>query len=181
MALKAIPLKHSSKQSFTEVYLKKYLSRSPLRSSGQLFPIKWLSISFLVRSSIKLVIINTTYTYKESYPLSYYPKQVIKMLSSCLQKLDGCFFLKYGFRSDCPEILKRNTSVGWKCSYPLNDSGQLVADLLFLILIRYITSDGFYWEGLVDLVRVYSLHIISRNHSNTFLLINSQKTKTCPK
>ena len=32
-----------------------------------------------------------------------------------------------------------------------------------------------------DLVRVYSLHIISRNNSNTFLLINMQKTKTCAK
>ena len=32
-----------------------------------------------------------------------------------------------------------------------------------------------------DLVRVHSLHIISRNHSNTFLLINMQKTRTCAK
>ena len=29
----------------------------------------------------------------ESYPLSYYHKQLIKILSSCLQKLDGRFFL----------------------------------------------------------------------------------------
>ena len=35
------------------------------------------------------------------------------------------------------------------------------------------------FESLLDL-RVYSLHI-RRNHSNTILLINLQKTKTCPK
>ena len=26
-----------------------------------------------------------------------------KILSSCLQKLDGCLYLKYGFRKDCPK------------------------------------------------------------------------------
>ena len=40
---------------------------------------------------------------------------------------------------------------------------------------------GWFLQGIfVDLPRVSSLHIISRNHSNTFLLINLQKTKTCP-
>ena len=34
---------------------------------------------------------------------------------------------------------------------------------------------------VVDLFRICSLHIINRNHSNTFLLINLQKAKTCPK
>ena len=29
--------------------------------------------------------------------------------------------------------------------------------------------------------KAYSLHIISRNHSNTFLLTNMQKAKTCSK
>ena len=28
---------------------------------------------------------------------------VIKILRSCLQKLNQFFFVKYGFRSDCPE------------------------------------------------------------------------------
>ena len=35
-----------------------------------LFPIKRLSISFPTHGSIKLVIINMTYPFKESYPLS---------------------------------------------------------------------------------------------------------------
>ena len=37
----------------------------------------------------------------------------------------------------------------------------------------------FLLKKFVDLFRVH--YIISRNHSNTFLLINLQKTKTCPK
>ena len=43
-----------------------------------------------------------------------------------------------------------------------------------LFLIKNMTWDGFYW-GFVDLVRVYSLLIVSRNHSNTFLLPDLQK------
>ena len=35
-------------------------------------------------------------------------------------------------------------------------------------------------KRFVDLVRLCYLHIISRNRSNTLLLINVQKTKTCP-
>ena len=38
----------------------------------------------------------------------------------------------------------------------------------------------FLLRRLVDLIRVYSLLIISRNHSNT-ILIAMQKTKTCSK
>ena len=38
-----------------------------------------------------------------------------------------------------------------------------------------------YIKKVVNLIRVSSLHIISRNHSNTFLLINLQNTKTWPK
>ena len=39
----------------------------------------------------------------------------------------------------------------------------------------------FLLKGVADIVRVSSFHIISRNHSNAFLLINLQKTKTCSK
>ena len=39
----------------------------------------------------------------------------------------------------------------------------------------------FLLRGFADLVRVCSLHIISRNYPNKFLLIRMQKTKTCPK
>ena len=42
--------------------------------------------------------------------------------------------------------------------------------------------DDFYYKGsTVDLIRERYLHNISRNHSNALLLINQQKTKTCPK
>ena len=34
-----------------------------------------------------------------------------KTLSSCLRKLEGCFFLINGFRSDCPEKFEANTSI----------------------------------------------------------------------
>ena len=63
----------------------KQLSRSPLQNSGQLFPIKWLSISFPIDGSIKLMIINMTYPciiHKDNYL-----KQLIKILSSCLGEL----------------------------------------------------------------------------------------------
>ena len=39
----------------------------------------------------------------------------------------------------------------------------------------------FLLKRVVVFYKVCSLHIISRNHSNTFLLINLQKGKTCPK
>ena len=39
----------------------------------------------------------------------------------------------------------------------------------------------FLLRGFADLVRVCSLHIIGRNHSNTFSLINLLKAKNCPK
>ena len=53
------------------------------------------------------------------------------------------------------------------------------ADLLFLIKnsLECFQPRRF----VVDLFRICSLHIINRNHSNTFLLINLQKAKTCPK
>ena len=51
-------------------------------------------------------------------------------------------------------------------------------DLLFLIKNNV---GWFLLKRLVDLVRVRYAHIISRNHSNTLLLINLQKAKTCPK
>ena len=40
--------------------------------------------------------------------------------------------------------------------------------------------EWFLLRRFVDMIRAYSLLIISRNHSNTFLLINLQK-KSCPK
>ena len=54
-----------------------------------------------------LVIINMTHTCMECYTLSGQCKQLIKVLTSCLWKLDGCFFLKYGFKCDYPENSKK--------------------------------------------------------------------------
>ena len=39
----------------------------------------------------------------------------------------------------------------------------------------------FLLQRSVDVVRLCCLHIISRNHSNTLLLVNLKKIKTCPK
>ena len=73
--------------------------------SEHLFPCKWLSISFPMCCSIKLMIISITYTCVESYPLSYSCKQLIKILA-CLWKLGSCFVLKYGIKSQkqLPEV-----------------------------------------------------------------------------
>ena len=65
-------------------------------------------------------------------------------------------FLRYDFRSDRPirsaDLLNQKHNVGW------------------FLLRRF-----------VDLVRVYSLQSISRNHSKMFLLTDLQKLKTCLK
>ena len=53
------------------------------------------------------------------------------------------------------------------------------ADLLFLIKTKNV--GWFLLKRFADMVRKCYLHIICRNHSNTILLINLQKTKTCPK
>ena len=52
-----------------------------------------------MRDLIKLVILNLTYLY-EKLAIKLLVQELIKILSSCFQKLDGCFF---GFGSDCPE------------------------------------------------------------------------------
>ena len=73
----------SSKQSLFKSSLKK--SRSPLPNSGQLLPIKWLSISFPISGLIKLVIIKTTYTSMESYPLNYQRQQPLSLILSLIR------------------------------------------------------------------------------------------------
>ena len=81
-----------------------------------------------MRGLIKLVIVNITYLY-EKLPINLLSQKLIKILSSCFRKLDGCFFLKYGFRE-----LWTVTS-----NYKVN---KYYADLLFLN--KNITWDDFY-------------------------------------
>ena len=50
----------------------------------------------------------------------------------------------------------------------------------FLLLIKKDVR-WFPLKRFVDLVRVRYLQVISRNHSNTLLLINLQKPKACSK
>ena len=40
------------------------------------------------------------------------------LLNSYWRKLDGCFFHRYGFKSDSPEKFWTNTSIGWKSNCP---------------------------------------------------------------
>ena len=66
-----------------------------------------------------------------------------------------------------------NTSGGYFCRFDkVNCYG---ASVDFLFLIKNTMWDGFYQQGL----QIFSLHIVSRNHSDTFLLINLQKIKIC--
>ena len=67
----------------------------------------------------------------------------------------------------------------WLPLYILTDLELVIKYWADLILIKKIT-ECFLLRRQVDLVRVYSLLII-RNHYNTFLLTNLQKTKTSPK
>ena len=55
-----------------------------------------------MRGLIKLVILNMAYLYKK-LSIKLLAQELIKISSSSFRKLDGCFFLKYGFESDCPE------------------------------------------------------------------------------
>ena len=50
-----------------------------------------------------------------------------------------------------------------------------------LFLIKNINVGWSLQKRFVYLVRICYLQMITRNHSNTLLLINLQKTKTCPK
>ena len=88
----------TSQSQFEKVTVQKSIVELRTVISNQM-----ISISNSIRGFIKYVIINMTYTCMESYPLSYQRMQLIKILSSCLRKLNGCFFLNYGFRSDCLE------------------------------------------------------------------------------
>ena len=56
---------------------------------------------------------------------------------------------------------------------------KVVASIGHLFLIKNITRDDSkpFTKRFADLVRVYSLLIISRNHSNTFLLLDLQKNR----
>ena len=77
------------------------------------------------------------------------------------------------------KLFLRNTSGGCFCGFgKLTVQSWASADLLFWN--KNITWNGFY-KRILDLVRVCYLHIISRNRFNTLLLVNLQKTKTCPK
>ena len=62
-----------------------------------------------MRELIKLVILNMAYLY-EKLPIKLLAQELIKILNSCFRKLNGCFFLKYGFGSDCHEKFEINTS-----------------------------------------------------------------------
>ena len=61
---------------------------------------------------------------------------------------------------------------------------KLVMEILGICQPLLNQKDNVEWflpKWFADLVRVYFLLIISGNHSNTFLIIDLQKTKTCPK
>ena len=59
------------------------------------------------------------YTCIESGPLGYSHQQLIKILSSCLRKLDGCFFHKYGFRSELFQIISSHSLTLLKRAIPV--------------------------------------------------------------
>ena len=57
------------------------------------------------------------------------------------------------------------------------------SNFLICISVPLIKSNvgWFLLKRFVDLVIVRFLHMISRSHSNTLLLMDVQKTKSCPK
>ena len=93
-------------------------------------------------------------------------KQVLlKILHRCFFPINIAKFLRTAFL--------QKTSNG--CFFQidkLNDQHWLSVDLL-------INVGWFLLKSFVDLFRLH--YSISRNHSNTFSLINLQKTKTCSK
>ena len=83
-------------------------------------------------------------------------------------------------------LFKRYFNTGFFCEYCKIFTKSFfyrtppVAYVDLLFLIKNIVG-WFLLRRFVDLVIVWYLHIISRNRPNTLLLINLQKTKTCPK
>ena len=72
-----------------------------------------------------------------------------------------------------------NTSGGYFCH--LDEVTCSVMGICLLFLIKNKMYGMVFTINVLDLVRVCYLHVINKNNSNTFLLINLQKTKTCPK
>ena len=67
----------------------------------------------------------------------------------------------------------------WNTIHWVNQHKKLIKILLVFLKTNVRSKNQmFLLTRFVDLLRVSSLHIYSRNHSSTFCLINSQKTKT---
>ena len=108
-----------------------------------------------------------------------------------LIKLHGCrpsILLKKGFNTDvfleCYEIFKNTyfeEHLRTAASVLLIIKSAISTGHLSIYFFNQRQNAGwFLLRRLVDLIRVYSLLIISRNHSNTFS-IDLLKTKTCSK
>ena len=108
----------------------------------------------------QILIMSMRYTCMKSYPQCYKRKQLIKILSSRLRKLDGCFFLKFG-----SEMTVRKNS---KQTLP---QVEKVTVQKLAIGFRTVTSSDNYNVGwfllrglVVDLLTI--CYLSSRNHSN---------------
>ena len=110
---KRLPRNKISNNHFLKSIWKSSCPEYPLRNSGYLFPIKWCSISFPIRSPIELQII--------AWHILVW-KAILYAVSASSWKIYqlhvyenwtmGCFFLKYDFKNDSPEKSWTKTSVG---------------------------------------------------------------------
>ena len=93
-------------------------------------------------------------------------------------------------------LLKRCSNAGVSCKYcKIFKNGLFYRTPLFVSLLKQLymgTCESsllnqkynvgwFLLKKFADLEKVCYLHVISRNHSSTLLLINLRKTNTCPK
>ena len=78
-------------------------------------------------------------------------------------------------------LYRRTTFSDRFCQFDEVATCSILGICLSSVINQKHNMEWFLLKRFVHLCRAFSLHVISRNHSNTFLLIKMQKGKTCSK
>ena len=76
-------------------------------------------------------------------------------------------------------LYRTSTSGGWFCRFGKEANCSVLGICQPSLINQKHNMGWFLLKRFVHLRRTFSLHIISRNHYNTFLFINMRKAKTC--
>ena len=78
-------------------------------------------------------------------------------------------------------LYRTTTSSGCFCQFDKGANCSVLGNCRPPLINQKHNMGWFLLKRFVRLCRAFSLHITSRNHYKTFLLINMQKAKTCSK